>query len=83
MSRPYVFVEDAIDAHDPLQWRALIESILEDARFFGHIITVETVPGQPLAMGNYTQRVDVRPVIDHRAEAAKRGGYDIETGVEK
>lgn len=57
-----------IDMQDPLEWRKLIENIVLDALYQGNVVvTVELEPQQPLAMGNYKPRVDVRPVR-HSAE---------------
>lgn len=44
----------------------------------GLVATVEQIPHPPLAMGRYFPRVTVRQRIDHNAEAAKRGGYQVE-----
>lgn len=44
----------------------------------GIVATVELSPLDPPAMGNYSPTVTVRRAIDHNAEAAKRGGYQVE-----
>jgi hypothetical protein len=44
----------------------------------GIVATVELTPEHPPAMGRYSPTVTVRRAIDHNAEAAKRGGYQVE-----
>lgn len=44
----------------------------------GLVATVELDPLRPLAMGHYSPTVTVRRAIDHNAEAAKRGGYQLQ-----
>lgn len=44
-----------------LSWKQRIESLIDDAYDDGVIISIALVPNRPLAMGNYTQVVDVRP----------------------
>ena len=42
-----------------LKWKA--QQLVDLAKQVGAVITIETVPNKPLAMGNHEMRVDVRP----------------------
>jgi hypothetical protein len=54
----------------------LLEALVR-AYAAGLVVTVDLEPLRPLAMGNYEPHVHVRHKIDHKAEAAKRGGYSL------
>lgn len=57
-----------IDTDPDEQDRVAIESMAEDlvrqATALGMVITITQVPQQPLAMGNYTTHVTVRPRLE-------------------
>lgn len=44
-----------------LKWKEITHALIADAAADGVIISIALVPNRPLAMGNYTQVVDVRP----------------------
>lgn len=56
---------------------AQLRSWIVAADNLGLVVTVEQMARTPLAMGNADTRISVRRKVDHRAEAAKRGGYEL------
>lgn len=42
-----------------IKWKA--EQLVALAKQVGVVLTIETVPSKPLAMGNFEMQVDVRP----------------------
>lgn len=59
-----------MDMDDPVERRVhairvLAQNLIRDARTLGVVVTIATVPQEPLAMGKYDMVADVRPVLPH------------------
>ena len=63
--------------HEASAVMSLVRHVVQ-MREMGLVVTVENRPLLPLAMGNHEPLITVRRRIDHKLEAAKRGGYDVE-----
>ena len=46
----------------------------------GYVVTVEQVPNQPLAMGNYKHRIDLRPRRVYGTYLTKENGIEALAG---
>lgn len=75
------FMAAAQEAQQDLH--ATVEDLVRLAASHGFIITVETVPLQPLRMGNYDLEVSVRPSRPTYQEEARLLAAAIESEKEK
>jgi hypothetical protein len=49
--------------HAPAYLRARAQQLVEEAAYWGYVLTIERVPTKPLAMGNHVPVIDVRKTL--------------------